>query len=223
MLQVGAGRVTRSANAARAAGHRRRTGSRTGWCPASRSSQAASTTAPSAAKASAPPVETRLTPSAASSPTEGPPGSSRTLTGTLDRRDHGRDVVGGDQPGREHDIGTGGLVGEQPGDRVGRSSWPCRWFSARAVSTSRGAVAADGRAAPRRRPARRRGAGRRSGRPGHRSSPRSRSRPRRRPEPRRRWRPPSRDRPRSRSRGRPRPARRRLRPSPRRGRAPPRG
>jgi hypothetical protein len=49
--------------------------------PWSRSSVAASTSAPSAANAKAPPTDTRLTPASASSPTDGAPATASTFTG----------------------------------------------------------------------------------------------------------------------------------------------
>ncbi len=49
--------------------------------PLSRSSVAASASAPSAAYANAPPTDTRLTPASASSATEGAPANASTFTG----------------------------------------------------------------------------------------------------------------------------------------------
>ena len=51
------------------------------YVPLSCSSVAASTSAPSAANANAPPTDTRLTPASASSPTDGAPLTASTFTG----------------------------------------------------------------------------------------------------------------------------------------------
>ena len=86
--------------------------------PLSRSSVAASTSAPSAANANAPPTETRLTPASASSPTDGAPATASTFTGRSSSATTSLMSARLVRPGRVQHVGARRLVCLQPDDRV---------------------------------------------------------------------------------------------------------
>ena len=88
------------------------------FVPADSSSWAAAATAPHATHASAPPTETRATPAAASSATDGPPGEQEHVHRPVDGRHDGADVLDREQPRCVEHVGPGLLVRLQPGDRV---------------------------------------------------------------------------------------------------------
>ena len=84
------------------------------------------------------PRRDRLTPRAASSGTDGPPASSSTLTGTLTASITAAMSSGAVRPGANTTSAPAASNARRRAIVSDRSSRPCRWFSARAVSTSRG-------------------------------------------------------------------------------------
>ncbi len=105
--------------------------------PWSRSSVAASTSAPSAANANAPPTETRLTPAAARSLTGGTPAPATTFTGRSTADTICLMSARLFRPGAYSTSAPAAWYACSRAMVSARSGRPCRKFSARAVSTRR--------------------------------------------------------------------------------------